>query len=106
MTDSTNTTEPAAMSPASAGSVGEPVAWGLLDEGEVHAAYVFEDEAAHTLKRTGDTDSVIVPLYTEPPQDRLVQLPRWVASGTEGYDQITAALDAAGVKWEIVDNGQ
>ena len=66
MSDETTPQDSAAMSPASAGSVGQPVAWGLLDEGEVHAAYVFKDEAAHTLNRTGDTDSVIVPLYRQP----------------------------------------
>lgn len=44
----------------------EPDAWGLLDEGEVHYATPFRDEAESVLRRAEDTDSAIVPLYRSP----------------------------------------
>lgn len=44
----------------------EPDAYGLLDEGEVHYATPFRDEAERVLRRTEDKDSVIVPLYRSP----------------------------------------
>ena len=44
----------------------EPDAYGLLDEGEVHYATPFRDEAERVLRRTEDKDSVIVPLYRKP----------------------------------------
>ena len=43
-----------------------PDAYGLLDEGEVHYATPFRDEAEAALRRTGDKDSVIVALYRSP----------------------------------------
>ena len=45
----------------------EPDAYGLLDEGEVHYATPFRDEAERVLRRTEDKYSVIVPLYRHPP---------------------------------------
>ena len=44
----------------------EPDAYGLLDQGEVHYATPFRDEAERVLRRTEDKDSVIVPLYRSP----------------------------------------
>ena len=44
----------------------EPDAWGLLDEGEVHYATPFREEAEAALRRTGDTDSVVISLHRQP----------------------------------------
>ena len=92
---------------ASAGSIAcEPVAWAAIGfTGKVEFGSDLKSEAEEYAE-AGIPKLQVVPLYTDRPQDRLVRLPRWIASGTGGYDQITAALDAAGVKWEIVNNCQ
>jgi hypothetical protein len=74
----------------------EPDAYGLLDEGEVHYATPFRDEAEKVLRRTEDKDSVIVPLYRQPTlTDAEREAVEWASKKTrllgDAYDPERAA---------------
>lgn len=81
----------------------EPVAWAALrDDGDVAWIGYTPEGAAD-----GAGDRQIVPLYADPPQDRVVRLPRSIedSDGTVGLgiglDRVKRLLDTAGVKWEV-----
>ena len=99
MSDSDNTQDSAAMSPASAGSVaGEPVAWAALrDDGDIAWIGYTQDGAAD-----GACGRKIVPLYRHP-HDGVVRLPPLDAKRDPGWNAAIGAvrqlLADAGVDW-------
>lgn len=74
----------------------EPVAWAVRGR-EYETGCEFEFVALHKEYAEAAADGTeVIPLYTHPPQGRVVRLP---ADLLIGHRLIKAALDEAGVRW-------
>ena len=78
MQDETTPQDGKAMSPASTGSVGEPVAWAVTPNGrdeEINSEFIYKDVKT-AIDVALDCDGVLLPLYRPPPPPTLTDAER------------------------------